>query len=75
MNDAQTQALEKAQEILSEHFEHYVISIGVDVDELSENGKLQQHAEVVFGGGWIAAWGLILFAYQKAMANFDKEND
>lgn len=69
---AQEDALEKSQALLSEHFESYVIVVGNEVDELSENGKTQEQADLFYGGGWLRCWGLILFAHSKAVKNFGK---
>ena len=53
MTDAQLDAITKAKEILSEHFEGYVIVVQAD------EGDKEESNQTFWDGGYALAWGLI----------------
>jgi hypothetical protein len=71
MNDAQAQALEKAKDILTEHFDHVLVA--VDWECVGDDGEITHAQEGWWHGGSIPAVGLAEWA--KARILQPKLND
>jgi hypothetical protein len=54
MNKSQEDALDKINQLLSEHFEHSVICVGFKNEDDKTTGF-----EINYSGGWIPARGLL----------------
>lgn len=67
MTDAQRQAICKAWDILTEHFDGVLLVADWETNEIDEHGRAQDAREGYWHGGSMRAIGLARFAERRIM--------
>jgi len=69
MTTAQQEAIDKAREILGEHFAAYVMVVQIDVGDKGESNP------AFWDGGYATAYGLVCLAARDMVANRGEEKE
>lgn len=73
MSPSQRQAIQKAWDILTEHFERVVVVADWEVED--EDGKREDAHEVWWHGGALSAIGAAMYAQDRLLKSGKKDND